>query len=261
MINIPVNRRVIVTTLNFAQITDRLENAIYDPRFGSVANDDYDLKSQPYLGKIQGFKFLATKIIGFKDFHLPIFLSPTIEGHIDSLHHGYEISLRLKLQNITFVLLLTWLGGLLTTISAILDNILTDARNYQYLATVETIAIAYILVLAYFYFAACREIKFFKTLFIKGFVTATQSPVTSPRSAWSAEFQTGNAIDATGQMRSTVEPVTGWLRQNLPSFPNRQRNVSDRPYPNTLLQRQGARTLLEQNLPSFPHRHQPERDR
>jgi hypothetical protein len=57
-------------------------------------------------------------------------LSPTIEGKIDSLHHGYEIFLTIKLQNITFTLLLTWLGGIFTTIAAVLDRILVDAENY-----------------------------------------------------------------------------------------------------------------------------------
>jgi hypothetical protein len=228
MINIPSNRCVIVTTLNFTQITERLVGAIYDPQFSSETTLDRALKSQPYLGKIQGFKFLATKIIGFKNLHLPVFLSPTIEGKIDSLHHGYEISLRLKLQNTTAALLLTCLGGLFTTISAILDNILTDARNYQYLTTVETIAVVYILVLAYFYFAACRETKYFKNLFIKGFTAAPQNPVPSDRSSWDRDFQVRAVGNASGQSLDTAEPATGWLQQNLPSFPKRDRDFSDR---------------------------------
>jgi hypothetical protein len=260
MINIPFNRCVIVTTLNFGQIIERLEGAIYDPHFSSSIATDRAINSQSYLGKIQGFNFLATKLLGFKYFHLPTFLSPTIEGKIDSLHHGYEISLRLKLQNITFALLLTCLGGLFTTISAILDNLLTGSKNYQYLTTVETIAVVYILILVYFYFAARRETKFFKTLFIKGFTAANHTTVDGHGASWSEDFQFQEIGNCAIQRLATAEPATGWLKQNLPSFPSPDRADRDRQQMKTRLQIPESRDLLKQNLPSFPKLDRDSRD-
>lgn len=260
MINIPFNRCVVVTTLNLVQITDRLQSAIYDPHFAASTTADRGSQSQYYQGKIHGFKFSAARIISYKDFHLPIFLSPIIEGKIDSLYHGYKISLTMKVQNITVALLLTWLGGLFIAISTVLDHILTDPENYQYSIAFQMIVLCSIVVLAYFYFAAYRETKFFKTLFFKGFAVATQHPDVSPRPSWSEDFQFQEVSNSSGDLLSTAEPVTGWLRKNLPSFPNPDRDSSDRRQEKKPLQRQESLDLLQQNLPSFPKLDRPERD-
>jgi hypothetical protein len=210
MIKIPFDRCVIVTTLDFAQITDRLESAIYDPKFSSESHLNKTPNQQSYLGQIRGYKFSATRIVGHKYLHLPGFLFPTIEGDINSLHHGYEISLAIKLHNITFVLLLTWLGGLFTIIPSIFDNIFIGTRNYQYLTIVQAIALVYIATIAYFYLDAWQATKFFKTLFVKKFKSSIENPiVTTPtRDPDSQIPQTGGAPSP-----------TDLLRKNLPSFP------------------------------------------
>ena len=110
MIKIPFDRCVILTTLDFEQISERLATAIYDPRFSADRSAERAPKHQYYCGQIHGFKFSASRLIGHKYFHLPLVLSPTIEGNINALSTGYEISLTAKLQNVTVVLLLTWLG-------------------------------------------------------------------------------------------------------------------------------------------------------
>jgi hypothetical protein len=217
MIRIPFDRCVILTTLDFAQILDRLESAIYDPNFLSQSDPKIAPKYQHYFGQIQGFKFLANRIVGYKYFHLPAFLSPTIEGKIDSLHHGYEISLTIKLNNITVALMLTWLGGVLTAISSVLDNILADSKNYQYLTTLEIIIFGYLLVVAYFYFEAWRATKFFRTLFVKRFAGTIESGVVD-RSIWRSDFN----FQDVRKSRS----LTDTLRKNLPSFPDRWRSLS-----------------------------------
>jgi hypothetical protein len=252
MINIPFNRCVVVTTLNLAQITDRLQNAIYDPHFVASNPVDRDPQSQYYQGKIQGFKFSATRIISYKDFYLPIFLLPTIEGKIDSLYHGYKISLTIKVHNITVALLLTWLAGLFLVISTVLENILTDAENYQYSIAAQMVILCSIAVLTYFYFVAYRETKFFKALFIKGFTVATQHADVNSRPSWSEDFQFQEVGHSAGERLSTAEPVTGWLRKNLPSFPNPAPDASDGRQMKQPLRRPESRDLLQQNLPSFP---------
>jgi hypothetical protein len=111
----------------------------------------------------------------------------------------------------------------------------------------------YILVLVYFYFAACRETKYFKNLFIKGFTAALQSPVPSDRSSWDRDFQVRAVGNASGQSLDTAEPATGWLQQNLPSFPKLDRDFSQRQQIKTRHQRPASATgWLQQNLPSFP---------
>jgi hypothetical protein len=224
MIKIPFDRCVIVSTLDFAQITERLESAIYDPSFQSSSNTEGNSTHQRYLGQIQGFKFLANRIVGYKYLHLPIFLSPTIEGKIASLHHGYEISLAIKLNNITVVLLLTWLGGLFTVLSSILDNILIGSSNDRYLITVGITAIVYILVIAYFYFDAWRATKFFRTLFVKRFAVARGDEVVDSRSEYLSQpsWHCGFDFPEASNSRSSIE----LLRQNLPSFPTRSSDPS-----------------------------------
>ncbi len=239
MIKIPFDRRVILTTLDFAQITDRLETAIYDPDFSSRSSDNRIPKHQRYFGRIQGLRFMATRIVGHKYFHIPAFLVPTIEGKIESLYRGYEISLTLKLNEITFAVLLTWLGGLLTTISAVLDNIFADSRNYRYLTIVLALAGLYILVIAYCYFEAWRARRFFKQLFTNRFEWASGDRDVD-NSTWQPEFD----FEEVGDLRS----IATLLRQNLPSFPARQ--AANQQAENG----RSITTLLRQNLPSFPRR-------
>jgi hypothetical protein len=223
MIRIPFDRCVIITTLNFAQIADRLESAIYDPIFSAQQNTNSPPTNQRYFGQIQGFKFFANRIIGYKHFHLPAFLSPTIEGKIDSLHHGYEISLAIKLHNMTVALLLTWLGGLIATLSSVFDNIFTGTKNYQYVTTVQIIALVYLVVLAYFYFEAWRATKFFRTLFVKKFAGNIDSGIVD-RAMWHSNFDLKDV--------SKSRSIGDLLRKNLPSFPTASTpNHSD--YPNS----------------------------
>jgi hypothetical protein len=234
MIKIPFDQCVILTTLDFAQITDRLESAIY---VGAATTENSHarrqslsagaspqsaktkLKRQHFFGQIQGFKFLANRIVGHKYLHLPAFLSPTIEGNINSLHHGYEISLAVKLHNITCAILLTWLGGLLTTISPMLDNVLVDSKNYQYLTAVQIIATVYVAVVIYLYFDAWRTTRFFRSLFVKGFTGATKI-IYEDRSMWSSDLS-----DLQLQEVSNASEPTNLLRRNLPSFPSHSKKV------------------------------------
>jgi hypothetical protein len=224
MIRIPFDRCVIITTLNFAQIADRLESAIYDPSFSAQQNTHTLSTNQRYFGQIEGFKFLANRIIGSKYFHLPAFLSPTIEGKIDSLHHGYEISLAIKLHNITVALLLTWLGGLFATLSSVFDNIFTGTKNYQYVTIVQIIALVYLVVIVYFYFEAWRATKFFRTLFVKKFVGNIESGVVD-RAMWHSNFDLQDV--------SKSRAVGDLLRKNLPSFPTGSSTPHRSDYPNS----------------------------
>jgi hypothetical protein len=227
MIKIPFNRCVILTTLDFAQITNRLESAIYvgavspstQPQPSSIPPDNSRSNHPRYFGQIRGFRFLATRIIGHKYIHLPIFLLPTVEGEIDSLHHGYEISLTVKLQNITCALLLTCLGGLFTTISSVLDNILVGTKNYQYLTIVQIVALFYVVVLTYFYFDAWRATKFFRALFVKKFTGATQL-ADFDRQTCSGDLQLRDTIEDPGARLHQQKLSIDLLRKNLPSFPS-----------------------------------------
>ena len=218
MIKIPFNRCVILTTLDFSQIADRLESAIYvghpadlpmavDPALSAAATSH---PNQRYFGQVRDFKFLATRIVGHKYFHLPIFLLPTVEGKIHALHHGYEISLDIKIHDITLVVLLTWFGGLFITICSILDNLVAGSKNYQYLTMVEIVAFGYVGVLAYFYFHAWRATKFFKTLFVRGFTHTNTRVVSQP--GWISELP----LQEPGEVPSS----TILLQKNLPSFPS-----------------------------------------
>jgi hypothetical protein len=213
MIKIPFDRCVILTTLNFAQITNRLESVILNPRSASSLNHNSVPKHPRYLGEINGFKFLATRIVGHKYFHLPLFLLPTIEGKIYSFHHGHEISLAVKLHNVTCIFLMTWLGGLFMGISAVLDNILGDSRtyNYQYLTTIPIVILCYLTVLGYLYLDAWFATKFFKALFVKRFIPAMRITIDG-EPTWSS--------DLSGELFYQSEPSTDLLRKNLPSFPS-----------------------------------------
>jgi hypothetical protein len=223
MIKIPFDSCVIVSTLDFLQITQRLESAIYvssefEDRSELARIDDADTPDLPpskqaYFGQIQGFKFSATRLVGHKYFHLPAFLFPTIEGDINGLHHGYQIEIGLKLHNITFALMLTLLGGLLATIGPALDNILGGSKNYQYLTTLQIFALIYVAILVHFYVDALRAKKFFRNLFVKGFVLVPQVKKTAQLPDWS-----GWLFQDAGNITSTQ-----LLRKNLPSFPRKTR--------------------------------------
>jgi hypothetical protein len=209
MIKIPFDRCVILTTLDFDRIIDRLESEIYDRRFNYTPNNNRSVKYQRYFGELRGFKFLATRIIGNKYLHLPGFFLPCIEGTIDQLHNGYEISLRVKLNNWTFVALLTWLGGLFTfTMSSIIDNVLGDVKDYRYLTDVGISIGLCLLTICYFYFASWRATKFFKNLFAQRLLGTTN--IAAPQPKWQPQ------IPQLALQRSSVD----WMRQNLPSFPS-----------------------------------------
>jgi hypothetical protein len=227
MIKIPFDRCLILTTLEFGQIMDRLESAIYvDPAvrdesssFLSPRTAFSTPKQERYTGQLRGFKFSATRIVGHKYFHLPTFLLPTIEGSIKALHHGYEISLTVKLHATTCVLLLACLGGLLTTFSLILGNILAD-KNYQYLTAAQILVPIYIGLVICLYFEARQTIGFFRTLFVKRFVAATKIEV-GDRSMWSSDLRFDEIDTAPAE---GLQPID-WLRHNLPSFPVRSQRV------------------------------------
>jgi hypothetical protein len=224
MIKIPFDSCVIVSTLDFSQITQRLESAIHvssaadRSRSHSLETDTPDRHppQQHYFGQIQGFKFAATRLIGHKHFHLPACLFPTIEGDINSLHHGYEILLDVKLQNSTFAMLIAGLGGILATIAPALDNLFGGSRDDRYLATVAILVLLYLALIVYLYVDAWRAKKFFRNLFAKRFAL---KPIVerdvSPPPAWNADFQFRDV----GSTRSSTE----LLRQNLPSFPRKAR--------------------------------------
>jgi hypothetical protein len=211
MIKIPFDRCVILTTLDFDRIMNRLETEIYDRRFDHRPKANRSRQPQHYYGELQGFKFLATRIVGFKYLHLPGFLLPTIEGTIDHLPYGYEISLNVKLNNLTFIMLLTWLGGLFTfTISSLLDNTLGEIKDYQYLSDVGISISIFLAIVCYFYFAAWRSTKFFKTLFAQRLLGTTS--IVAPQQSWLPTVQRQQlAIQ-----RSSID----WMRKNLPSFPS-----------------------------------------
>lgn len=199
MIKIPFNRCVIPTTRNFSQISRLLASAIYDPQI-DAENDADRSKHQRYFGRIRGFKFQATPIIGFKFLHLPKFLLPTIEGKIDSLHYGYEISLEVKIHTIVLAILITCIGGLLTKISPLLDLILAGVKSDRSLTTALTFLLILLAMLACSYFSAWQGTKFFRNLFAKGLTQQSQDLSTDN---WFTED-----LDR--------EYMSGLLSQNLP---------------------------------------------
>jgi hypothetical protein len=224
MIKIPFDSCVIVSTLDFLQINQRLESAIYvrsaADRAGIDALETDTLDRQPspqrYFGQIQGFKFSATRLVGSKYFHLPEFLFPTIEGDINSLHHGYEILLDVKLHSITFALMLAGLGGLLATIAPALDNVFSGSKNDGYLTIVAIFALLYVAFISHLCADAWQTKKFFRNLFVKRFALKPVADLEiSQPPEWNSEFQFQDA----GNVRSSTE----LLRQNLPSFPRKAR--------------------------------------
>ncbi len=196
MIKIPFDRCVILTTLDFEQISERLATAIYDPRFSADRAANSSLKHQYYCGQIRGFKFSASRIVGFKYFHLPLFLSPTIEGNINGLANGYEISLTAKLQNITFVLLLTWLGGLLTASSIAFEKVLLNIQDELYGKSLGISVSFYLVTIAYFYFSSWRTTRFFKTLFTNG-LTGVNKISVADLHPWSPALTRTNVRNST----------------------------------------------------------------
>ncbi len=211
---IPFDRCVILTTLDFDRILDRLESAIYDSRF-QPSYDAYDFDKPPsnqaYYGELRGFKFSATRTIGFKHFHLPSFLLPTVEGRIDRLHNGYEISLSIDIHNFTCIIMLAWFGALFTfTASSILDNVLGEINDYSYLEDVPISLCLYLSIVAYFYFSARRATKFFKILFSQRLL-GTSAIVLATKPKWQMDLQYQQATFS----RTAVQ----WMRVNLPSLP------------------------------------------
>jgi hypothetical protein len=214
MIKIPFERCVILSTLNFEQLTSRLESAIYNPSLQSDLGEDRDSTHQYYYGQIRSFRFLATRIIGHKHAHLPLFLSPTIEGNIKALRNGYEISLGVNLQNITFILLLTWLGGLCSTISAIFDRAFINIEDSRYFTGIGISVLLYLVVLSYLYFLSWQTTRFFKALFVERLTGITKigvgdrhrwipnlPPVPVPRSTPSWMSKNPPAFSAPGQVK------------------------------------------------------------
>ncbi len=191
MIKIPFDRCVILSTLDFEQIMGRLKTAIYDPHWQTDLAIDNRSKSQNYYGQIRGFKFSASRIVGHKSIHLPLFLSPMIEGNINALSTGYEISLTAKLHNVTFVLLLTWLGGMLTASSIVFEKILLNIYDDLYFNGLGIFAGSYLAVIAYFYFASWCSTRFFKALFTQGLTGITKIRVTE-RQQWTVDLQQAN---------------------------------------------------------------------
>ncbi len=212
MIKIPFNRCVILTTLDFDRIIDRLESAIYDPRFSQIYGFGKTSNSQRYGGELHGFKFQATRMIGSKHIHVPLFLLPEVEGTIEQLHHGHEISLKVGLHNFTFMLLLTWFGGLFTfTTACIIDNVLGDVKDYRYLVDVGISLLIYLAMVAYFYFAAWRSTKFFKNLFAQRLL-GMRSQIPAAQNDWGADLQ----LQKIAIQRSAVD----WMKTNLPALPS-----------------------------------------
>jgi hypothetical protein len=205
----PFDRCVIPSTLDFAQITNRLESAIYDPSFSAPRDAGSVKKQQRYFGQIRGFKFWATRIIGYKYFHVPAFLLPTIEGRLESLYYGHEILLTVKLHSITVTLLLTCLGGLFTVCSSVVDSIVAGTRNDLYLTSVAIATLIYLLSIVYFYVSAWQTTKFFRKLFAQGFAE-TSALVMVKRSGWDDDLQ----LESMGARGSSPD----WLRKNLPSL-------------------------------------------
>jgi hypothetical protein len=211
MIKIPFDRCVILTTLDFDRIIDRLESEIYDRRLENRPKPKRSARWQHYYGELRGFKFTATRIIGFKYLHLPGFLLPTIEGTIDQLYNGYEISLDVKLHTWTAIGLLTWLGGLFTfTASSILDNVLGEVRDYRYLTDVSISISLFLLTVFYLYFSSWRATKFFKALFAQRLLGTRD--IVAPQTQWQPTLQRQKLA----LQRSSID----WMRRNLPSFPS-----------------------------------------
>ncbi|NJR32151.1 MAG: hypothetical protein HC778_03945 [Chamaesiphon sp. CSU_1_12] len=185
------------------------DSAVALPNMDSHSFVKVNPQQQHFIGEIQGFKFLATRIIGHKYLHLPRFLVPTIEGKINSLYHGYQLTICIKIHQITLILLLTWLGGLFTATSSIIGNIVAGIDRGLLLIPLEFIALAYILVLGYLYLEAWRSTKFFQNLFVRGFAGATSTPSVSS-SVWSSELQ----MSEMGGSQSS----THWLRKTSHRF-------------------------------------------
>lgn len=223
MIEIPFTSCVIVSTLDFFQITQRLESAIWIGSTTDRAEVDRSIadssvrqtSKHDYFGQIQGFKFSATRLVGHRHFHLPAFLFPTIEGDIQSLHHGYEIEIGIRLHNITLALVLAMLGGLLATTGPALDSMLGGSKNDQYLIILQIFLLTCAVVPVHFYLEAWRAKKFFRSLFVKGFVLAPQAGSTSQSPEWSSDWLFQDV--------SNAKSSTQILRQNLPSFPRKAR--------------------------------------
>ncbi|MFM2303877.1 MAG: hypothetical protein RLZZ135_1287 [Cyanobacteriota bacterium] len=208
MIRIPFDRCTIFTTLNFEQIIARLESAIYHPSNRSARDDEQESQSQHYYGQIRTFRFLATRIIGHKSAHLPLCWSPTIEGNIKALPQGYQISLSVNLQNLTFVLLLTCLGALFTEICAVCDRASMHIEDNG----VKGLAISLLLYLAaicHLYFSSWQTIRFLQTLFAERLTGITKIGSAARPTRWIPDLP--SVVPAT-------RSATDCIGQNLPAL-------------------------------------------
>jgi hypothetical protein len=190
MIKIPFEQCVVLTTLDFEQISERLATAIYDPRFPPRDPSNRQTQ-QKYYGQIRGFKFSASPLLGHKHIHLPFCLFPTIEGKIHALANGYEISLVAKLQNLTFILLLTGLGGILMAVAIAFEEVLLSIQDAFTARNLLISILLYLAAIAYFYFASWRATKFFKSLFTQGLTGISRINVPQVRQ-WSPEMSQPN---------------------------------------------------------------------
>jgi hypothetical protein len=243
MIKIPFNPCIILSTLTFEQITDRLVAAIYDPQVPVTTDANQLPKQQCYHGRVGGFRFLATRIIGYKHIHLPTFLVPTIEGEITALPYGYEISLGVRMQNITFALCLAWLGGILTTSSVLLDRVFANIHDDQYFKNVEIAILLFLLAIGYFYFTSWRTTRFFRNLFAQRLTGIDKNQVVQ---------QSRSIIDR----RKVLDrrSATDWMRVNLPSFPSTPTASQTRMKEQESIDHQprSVEDLMRVNLPYFP---------
>ncbi len=218
---IPFDRCVIHTTLDFDRILDRLESAIYDSRFQPAYDFGKPPSRQIYHGELRGFKFSATRTIGFKHFHLPSYLLPTVVGRIERLQNGHEISLSIEIHNMTCIVMLAWFGALVTfTTASILDNVLGEIHDHSYLEELPISLCLYLSIIAYFYFAAWRSTKFFKRLFSQRLL-GTSAIVLATKPKWQMDLQYQQVTFS----RTAIE----WMRINLPSLPNGSMAMSKMP--------------------------------
>jgi hypothetical protein len=168
MIRIPIREQVLLSTLGFDSILNRLDSAISSP-------EDYSREPKPYIGEIQGFKFWANRLIGSEYLHFPNWLLPKIEGRIYELELGYQISLVAKLHRSTSILLLIGLGGVTAyTLSCLLGNVLNGVTDFKYFQDLGIIACIYLVITLYFSLTARRAMNFFKVLFAQRLLGSSQ---------------------------------------------------------------------------------------
>jgi hypothetical protein len=199
MIRIPLKERVVLTTLGFDSILNRLDSAIVVP-------EDRSGQIKPYIGEINGFQFYASRLLGSKYFHLPTFFLPRIEGRIYDIPTGYEISLIAKLHPYTAVFLWICAGGLLAyTVNGILDNLVANVREFQYLEDLAIAVLVFAVLMLYFYLASRRGMRFFQVLFVQRLLGNSQIYLNTPPKS-------------SQQVSEQVAVFSNRLRKNLPQL-------------------------------------------